>query len=67
MKTLIITAIILTAVGIITNLIGALFKLEHLPGAAMLLMMGLLTEVAGVVLLAVYFVRRAKKYHNKKG
>jgi len=64
MKSLVITAIILTAAGIITTLVGALFKLEHLPGAAMMLGLGILGEVVGVILLAIYFIRRAKKYHQ---
>ena len=64
MKSLIITAIIVTAAGIITTLIGSLFKLEHLPGSAALLRLGTLAEAAGVLLLAIYFIRRAKKYHQ---
>ncbi|MNU14730.1 hypothetical protein D3C71_28470 [compost metagenome] len=64
MKSLVITAIILTAAGIITTLVGSLFKLEHLPGAAMMLSLGMLLEVVGVILLAIYFIRRAKKYHQ---
>ncbi|WP_222165548.1 GldL-related protein [Edaphocola aurantiacus] len=64
MKSLVITAIILTAAGIIITLVGSLFKLEHLPGAAMMLALGMLGEVVGVILLAIYFIRRAKKYHQ---
>lgn len=64
MKALAITAIIITAAGIITTLVGALFKLEHLPGAGMVLSLGMLAEVVGVILLAIYFIRRAKKYHQ---
>lgn len=64
MKALVITAIIVTAAGIIARLVGSLFKLEHLPGAGAMLSLGILAEVAGVILLAIYFVRRAKKYHQ---
>lgn len=64
MKSLVITAIILTAAGIIATLVGSLFKLEHLPGAGAMLMLGMLCEAVGVVLLAIYFIRRAQKYHQ---
>lgn len=64
MRALLIAAIIVTAAGMISTLFGSLFKLQHLPGAGMLLTSGLLIQVAGVILLAIYFVRKSKSWQQ---
>lgn len=61
MKKLLITAIIILASGFVLTLVGSLFKLEHLPGASAMLTAGLLTKVIGVIILAVYFVKKVQR------
>lgn len=49
--------IILIALGIILVLFGALFKLQHWPGANWLLTVGTFMKVAGVLVLIIRMLR----------
>lgn len=49
--------IILIALGIILVLFGALFKLQHWPGANWLLTIGIFMEAAGVLVLVIRMLR----------
>lgn len=61
MKPLLITAIILIALCTCLVFIGALFKLQHWPGASVLLTTGLVGQVAGILFLATYFIVKVAK------
>ncbi|OGX85718.1 hypothetical protein BEN47_14615 [Hymenobacter lapidarius] len=59
-------AVIFLLLGILTALVGALFKIEHWAGADVLLLSSIALTVAGFVLLAVKLLTRpdAKRFLN---
>jgi hypothetical protein len=49
--------LILFLIGIILTIIGSLFKLMHWPGATIMLIVGMLTEVAAIITLIVLLIK----------
>lgn len=49
--------IILLAIGIILLLFGSLFKVQHWPGASLLLTTGICLKVAGVLIIVIKMLK----------
>lgn len=64
MKALLIIAIIFLTLGTIQLLAGSLFKLQHWPGAGLLLVSGTGMNLIGVVCLSVYLIVRVVRNKN---
>jgi hypothetical protein len=52
--------ILFFTLGIAITIIGALFKIMHWPGANALLMTGLLSEAAALIILIISIAKRLK-------
>ena len=50
--------LILFLIGMILTIIGSLFKLMHWPGATIMLIVGMLTEVAAVITLILVISKK---------
>jgi hypothetical protein len=50
--------LILFLIGMILTIVGSLFKLMHWPGAGIMLIIGMLTEVAAIISLIVLLVKK---------
>ncbi|HEX8428048.1 GldL-related protein [Hymenobacter sp.] len=53
-------ALLLFVLGLCTNLVGALFKIQHWRGADILLIMGSLLEVMGILLFTYKLLTHPK-------
>ncbi len=52
--------ILFFTLGIAITIIGALFKIMHLPGATILLATGLLAEATALIVLIISIAKRLK-------
>lgn len=52
--------LVLFLLGMVITVIGALFKLNHLPGTSFLLIAGMLTEALAIIALIVFIMKRLK-------
>ena len=50
--------LILFLIGMILTIIGSLFKLMHWPGATIMLIVGMLTEVAAIITLILVISKK---------
>lgn len=47
-------------IGIIVTIIGATFKIMHWPGASMMLLVGMMSEVIALVILIITLIKNSK-------
>ena len=52
--------LVLFLLGMVITIIGALFKLMHLPGANFMLIIGMLTEAIAIITLIVVIFKNTK-------
>ena len=60
MKKQYIVPLVLFLLGMVITIIGALFKLMHLPGANFMLIIGMLTEAIAIITLIVVIFKNTK-------
>ncbi|WP_264549669.1 GldL-related protein [Flavobacterium sp. N2820] len=60
MKKQYIIPLILFLLGMVVTIIGALFKLQHWPGASIMLTIGMLTEAIAIIILIVILLKNTK-------
>jgi len=60
MKKQYIVPLVLFLLGMVITIIGALFKLMHLPGANFMLMIGMLSEAIAIITLIVVLLKKMK-------
>lgn len=56
-----ISAIIISFFGIITVIIGALFKILHWPGGSFLLLIGVFLEFLAILVLIITLILKSKQ------
>jgi hypothetical protein len=52
--------LVLFLLGMAITIVGALFKLMHWPGASIMLIVGMLTEVTAILTLIVVLLKNSK-------
>ena len=60
MKKQYIIPLILFLLGMVVTIIGALFKLQHWPGASIMLTIGMLTEAIAIIILILILLKNTK-------
>lgn len=60
MKKQYIIPLILFLLGMVVTIIGALFKLQHWPGASIMLTIGMLTEAIAIITLIIVLLKNTK-------
>jgi hypothetical protein len=60
MKKQYIVPLVLFLLGMVVTIIGALFKLQHWPGASIMLTIGMLTEAIAIIILILILLKNTK-------
>jgi hypothetical protein len=52
--------LVLFLISMVLNIVGALFKIQHWPGASFMLVIGILSQALAIVLLILALLKNTK-------